>query len=160
MRRRCSVEEYSQKINKIYEKIDNIGIGSDIIVGFPSETEQDFTDTYNNLKKLPLSYIHVFTYSERKGTPASVMENQVPQYIKKARNKTLKKFAKSKNFKFREKQLNKTLKVLVEVGRDNKTGFLRGLSDNYISVLIDGDDSLKNKIVNVKVSEVDEKNTK
>lgn len=152
MKRRYTVEYYSDLINKLTSDIPDLAIGSDIIVGFPGETDEQFENTYNNLDKLPISYIHVFSYSKRKGTPASLMANQVTEEIKKERNRKLTELAKRKNLKFREGFLGKELEVLIELARDKKTGLLKGVTDNFIPVLIDGADDLKNKIVKVKIT--------
>jgi len=160
MRRRYSVEYYSDLINNLTRNIPNLAIGSDIIVGFPGETDEFFNDTYKNLENLPISYIHVFTYSKRKGTPAAKMENQIPQEIKKIRNNKLTELAAGKNLKFRRGQLNQELEVLIELTRDRKTGLLKGRSDNYIPVLINGKDDLKNKLIKVVITEIDQDITK
>lgn len=159
MRRRYTVEYYSELINKLHEKIPGISIGSDIIVGFPGESDNHFKNTYENLKKLPITYIHVFTYSKRKGTPAAVMPEQVPENIKKERNSLLTSLAKQKNIEFRKSFLGQKLKVLIEIVRDKKTGLLKGISDNYIHILIDASDDFKNKILDVEIVEVNEEST-
>ncbi|EKE03118.1 MAG: hypothetical protein ACD_20C00258G0001 [uncultured bacterium] len=160
MKRRYTVEYYSELINSLSANIPDLAMGSDIIVGFPGESNQFFEDTYENLEKLPISYIHVFTYSRRKGTPAAEMENQIPQEIKKIRNTKLTELAARKNLEFRKSQLDKELEVLVEFTRDKETGLLKGRSDNYIPILIEGTDDLKNKLVKVKIIEVNENTTK
>ncbi|HBG49983.1 MAG TPA: tRNA (N(6)-L-threonylcarbamoyladenosine(37)-C(2))-methylthiotransferase MtaB [Cyanobacteria bacterium UBA9971] len=159
MKRRYSVEYYSELIEKLDKNIPDIAIGSDIIVGFPGETEEQFEDTCENLEKLPISYIHVFSYSKRKGTPADLMENQVPENIKKERNKRLTELAKRKNLDFRKSFLEKDLEVLVELARDKKSGLLKGMTDNFIPVLVDGSDDFKNKIVSVRIKKVEADNT-
>jgi len=159
MNRRYSVEYYSELIERINNLFPGIAIGSDIIVGYPGETDKHFEETVQNLKKLPLSYIHVFSYSRREGTPAFEMKNQVKESVKKERNKILTDLAKEKNLAFRKSFLNKELEVLIEVKRDKKTGLLKGLSGNYIEVLIDADDKYKNSLVKVRIDEVNEKET-
>ncbi len=159
MKRRYTVEYYTELMEKLCKNIPNLAIGSDIIVGFPGETQEQFEETYENLRKLPVSYIHVFSYSKRKGTPAAIMENQVPENIKKERNKKLTELAKAKNYEFRKSFIGKELKVLIELARDKKTNMLKGLTDNFIPVLIDGNDTLMNKIITVKIIEVNQDNT-
>ena len=159
MRRRYNVEYYNKLIEKLDKNIPDIAIGSDIIIGFPGETQEQFEDTCENLKKLPISYIHVFSYSKRKGTPAGLIENQVPENIKKERNKRLTELAKKKNLDFRESFIGKNLEVLIELARDKKTGLLKGMTDNFIPVLVDGSDDFKNKIVSVKIKKVEDTNT-
>ena len=157
MKRRYSVEYYSNLINKLVKNMPDLAIGSDIIVGFPGETDEYFNDTYENLKILPISYIHIFSYSKRKGTPASLMDNQVSEHIKKERNAKLQELARAKNVQFMNGQLSAEVEILVEHSRDKKTGKLKGLTGNYISVLIDGSDELKGKLVKVRATLVDSK---
>ena len=159
MHRRYTVEKYSELINNFVEKIPFINIGSDIIVGFPGETEEYFENTYQNLKKLPISYIHVFTYSKRKGTPAASMPEQVDEKIKKQRNARLQQLAKAKNFAFRQKLIGNEFEIIVENTRDRKTGLLKGMTDNFIPVLTEGSDELKNQLVKVRIASADEKMT-
>ena len=160
MRRRYTVEYYSELINTLTKSISNLAIGTDIIVGFPGETEQYFNDTCKNLEELPISYIHVFTYSKRKGTLAADMPDQISQNIKKARNTRLTELAKSKNLEFIKSQSGQELDILVEFVRDRRTGMLKGLTHNYIPILIDGSDDLKNSFVKVKIVGFDESSVK
>lgn len=159
MKRRYTVEEYSQLITKLAEKIPFINIGSDIIVGFPGETEESFLDTCENLDNLPIGYIHVFTYSQRNGTPAATLPEQVDERIKKQRNAGLKQIALAKNRLFRQKMLGNEFEIIVENSRDRKTGFLKGMTDNFVPVLLDGPDGFKNQAVKVKISNVEENST-
>ncbi len=159
MKRRYTVEDYTRLINMLVEKIPFINIGSDIIVGFPGETDEHFQDTCNNLKSLPIGYIHVFTYSRRKGTPAAAMPEQVDEAIKKQRNAVLKELANAKNLEFRRKMEGGEFGIIVENSRDKVTGLLRGMTDNFIPVLIEGDDGLKNSLVRVQVTSIDAQNT-
>lgn len=159
MNRRYSVEYYSKLIEEIHELFPAIAVGSDIIVGFPGETDEHFEQTFENLKNLPLSYLHVFSYSRREGTPAFEMKNQVKESVKKERNRILTELAEEKNLEFRKGFLNKELEVLIEVKRDKKSGLLKGLSGNYIEVLIDDEDKYKNGIANVRINNVNDKDT-
>jgi len=159
MKRRYNVEYYTELIENLAKNIPDIAIGSDIIVGFPGETEEQFEDTYENLKKLPIRYIHVFSYSKRVGTPANLMENQVPENIKKERNKKLTALANTKNLAFRQNFIGKEFEALIEFGRDKETGLLKGLTDNFISVLVEGSDEFKNKIIKVKIKKVENNKT-
>lgn len=159
MKRRYTVEQYSELIKKLVNNIPDISIGSDIIVGFPGETQEQFEDTCRNLESLPISYIHVFSYSKRKGTSAALMENQLSEEVKKQRNKVLTELAKRKNLKFRKSFVGKTLEILIELARDRKTGLLKGMTDNFIPVLAEGQDEFKNKIVKVIITEVQDEKT-
>lgn len=151
MRRAYKIEDYKDLVLKLASEIDGLAIGSDVIVGFPDETDEDFNMTYENLKELPISYLHVFPYSIRKGTPAAVMPNQVDVNVKKERANKLKQLANEKNNEFITSQLGKEQKVLVELKRDKKTGLLKGVSENYLTILIEGDDSLKNQVVTAQL---------
>lgn len=159
MKRRYSVEYYTNLIHKLTQSIPNLAIGSDIIVGFPGETEEQFDITCQNLKNLPISYIHVFSYSRRKGTPADKMPGQVQDHIKKNRNTILNKLASEKNLEFRKTQIGRETEILVELSRDKKTGLLKGMTDNFISVLIEGDDSYMNNLVKISITEATQEHT-
>lgn len=156
MKRRYSVEDYTTLISTLVEKIPLINIGSDIITGFPGETDEDFEDTYNNLEKLPMGYIHVFSYSQRSGTPAAIMPEQVTPKIKKYRSARLQELANKKKLEFTNSSLGKEFEVIVENSRDKKTGYLRGMTDNYLSVLIEGADELKNKLIKIRLNSLED----
>lgn len=156
MRRRYSVEKYSELINTLVEKIPLINIGSDIIVGFPGETDEAFEETYNNLKNLPIGYIHVFSYSERKGTPAATMPDKVPQPIKKQRNARLQELANIKKDLFRKNLIGKEFEIIVENARDKNTGYLKGMTDNYLAVPVAGGDELKNKLIKIRLNSLED----
>lgn len=154
MNRRYKVDTYKKIINRLNDSIDGLAIGSDIIVGFPGETDKHFQITYNNLNDLPLSYLHIFTYSKRKGTIASKMPDHVDPKVQKLRSKALKELSDNKNYYFKKTFMNKTLSIIPENESDKESGWLKGLSDNYISVLIDLDDSYKGKIIPVNIINV------
>ncbi len=159
MKRRYTVENYTQLINTLVEKIPFINIGSDIITGFPAETDSQFENTYQNLKNLPIGYIHAFTYSKRKGTYAASMRDQVDEKIKKQRTAVLNELAKQKMIEFRKKMLGNVFEIIVETSRDKSNGLLKGMTDNFVSVLFEGDDELKNQLVKVKITSINGKNT-
>jgi threonylcarbamoyladenosine tRNA methylthiotransferase MtaB len=154
MKRRYTVEQYTEIINKLKHSIDGLAIGSDIIVGFPGEDETKFNNTLNTLESLPLSYLHVFTYSKRKGTIAAQMPDQVYSEVKKERNKILKDLSQRKSQRFRGLFSGKILEIIPENSRDRETNMLKGLSDNYITIFTEGDNSIKGKIVPVKITEI------
>jgi threonylcarbamoyladenosine tRNA methylthiotransferase MtaB len=160
MNRRYTVELYSNLIRNLTQNIPDLAIGSDIIIGFPGETDEYFNTTYQNLKSLPISYIHVFSYSRRKGTPADKMPNQVQDHIKKKRNALITELASEKNLEFRKSQIGKKSEILIEFARDKKTGMLKGMTDNFISVLVNGDDCYKNTLTKVIITEADADYTK
>jgi threonylcarbamoyladenosine tRNA methylthiotransferase MtaB len=117
-------------------------IGADVIVGFPGETDVEFEETCDFIESIPLSYLHVFTFSERPGTRASKMSGQVPQPVRDDRNKVLKDLSRKKRRMFAETQRGVELEFIIENKRDSLTGKLIGLSDNYLRVLFDGPDNL------------------
>ena len=132
MQRRYTAEFFKELIYKIVDKIENVGIGIDVIVGFPGETEEDFMVTYNLLKELPISYLHVFTYSERPNTPAIEMEGKVPIAERKRRNSMLRELSEIKKNEFYRKMLNKKVQILFEEKEDS--GFMYGWTSNYVRV--------------------------
>lgn len=140
----------------LMEKINNIFslpfIGSDIIVGFPGETEEDFETTLNNAKSSKLSNIHVFPYSLRSNTKAANLPNHVSSAEKQRRAALLQSVARDKYSSFIEQNIGTTAQVLIEKRPDKKTGLLKGVTKNYLNVYIDSTDtSLHNTIANVKI---------
>jgi len=129
-------------------------IGVDVIVGFPGETEQDFMDTYNFLNELPISYLHVFTYSERPNTEAFDMQGVVPIKERKRRNKMLRILSAKKRRSFYESQLGNTLEVLFE--GENKNGYITGFTQNYVRVKTFWNPELVNTTQTITLTEIDE----
>jgi threonylcarbamoyladenosine tRNA methylthiotransferase MtaB len=132
MRRRYKRELYTQRVQSIKAKMPHCCIGVDVIVGFPGETEQDFLDTFNYLHDLDISYLHVFTYSERSNTLAVEMPDAVPMQIRNERNKILRNLSYKKMAYFLEQHTNTTRKVLWE--KQKKNGKMEGYTDNYLRV--------------------------
>ena len=132
MRRRYKRELYAEKIAYIKELIPDCGIGVDVIVGFPSETEREFKETFDFLHMLDVSYLHVFTYSERANTKALEIKNVVPINVRNERNKILRNLSYQKMQYFQRSQEGQKRKVLFE--QENKNGMIEGYSDNYIRV--------------------------
>ena len=154
MKRHYDVAFYSDIVHKLKRRMPDIFLGSDIIVGFPSETDEQFKETYENLSKLPLSDIHVFPYSLRKNTIASKIEPQVTDDKKRDRADSLKALAHEKKREFLESMRGQTLRVLIERKRDKKTGYLKGISGNYINILVDDERDLCNTMQNVLVKNI------
>lgn len=152
MQRRYKTEDYSNLIYKAKEKITDLGIGVDVIVGFPGETTDEFLETYNFLKELPVSYLHVFTYSERPDTKALSMEGSVDVFERKKRNQMLRILSEKKKHLFYESMKNKELDILFE--GENKGGIISGFSSNYVRVFSKFDESLINEFARVKISEI------
>ncbi len=154
MQRRYKKEDYEKLIFKVSKQIEDVGIGVDVIVGFPGETEEDFLETYNFLRDLPVSYLHVFTYSERPNTKAFEMNNQVDMTERKKRNNMLRILSEKKRLQFYRKMNGKNLKVLFE--HENHGGFMKGFSSNYVRIKALYNSQIINKFVTVKITEVDD----
>ena len=144
MKRRYLTKLYHNRVNKIREVMPHAAIGVDVIVGFPGETEELFMETYNFLNELPISYLHVFTYSERENTEAAEMEGAVPIPERKRRNKMLRILSEKKKMAFYQTQLGQTLPVLWE--HENKDGKMYGFTENYVRVQKDFDSAFVNQI--------------
>ena len=153
MKRRYKKELYEDRINHIHSKIDNCCIGVDVIVGFPGETDSDFQDTYDFLLNLEISYLHVFTYSERDNTEAESMNDNIPKNIRNKRSKMLRSLSEKKKRIFYNSQLNKVRPILFET--ENKFGYIQGYTDNYIKVRHPWSPGLSNKIIYAKLSKID-----
>ena len=150
MKRRYTSQEYSDRLNKIKSLDQDACIGVDVIVGYPTESEEDFFETYNFLKNHDVSYLHVFTYSERENTKAINIEPVVPYEERARRSKILRELSDQKRVNFYERSVGQIRPVLVE---KNKNGVLFGYTDNYIKTRIQGHISLENTIQNVFISE-------
>lgn len=150
MRRRYLRELYVDRVEKIRMLMPHACIGVDVIVGFPGETEEDFMETYHFLNELPVSYLHVFTYSERANTPAAEMEGVVPQKVRSKRSKMLRILSEKKKRKFYEENIGTTATVLFE--EDVENGKMHGFTENYIRVTASYDPLLINELKEVKLS--------
>ena len=126
-------------------------IGVDTLIGFPGESNSAFENTYNLIKKLPISYLHVFPFSARPGTKAADLPDKVDVSIIKERCDQLRILGNHKRKGFFQGFIGQVLPILVETNREASTNFLKGISSNYVPVLIDAGDHLKNKIVDVKI---------
>lgn len=149
MKRRYLTRLYRERIEKVREVMPNACIGVDVIVGFPGETEELFLETYNFLNSLPVSYLHVFTYSERDNTEAIHFGEIVPQHIRKRRNKMLRILSEKKRMAFYQSQLGTTQKVLWE--SENKNGKISGFTENYVKAETDFDEELINRTETVEL---------
>lgn len=153
MKRRYLTKLYNDRVNKIREVMPHAAIGVDVIVGFPGETEELFMETYNFLNELPITYLHVFTYSERENTEAAGMDGVVPIPERKKRNKMLRILSEKKKMAFYQTQLGKTLPVLWE--HENKDGKMFGFTENYVRVQKDFDQSSVNQIEFLKLEKIE-----
>lgn len=152
MQRRYRVEDYKNVVTKVKEIIPDCGIGVDVIVGYPGETEKDFLETYNFLLDLPVSYLHVFTYSERPDTKAISLPDHVDPVERKQRNKMLRILSDKKKNYFYNQMIGKNLEVLFESKDEN--GLINGFSSNYIRVQNKFEDYLENQIYIVEANSI------
>ncbi|MEO6868724.1 MAG: tRNA (N(6)-L-threonylcarbamoyladenosine(37)-C(2))-methylthiotransferase MtaB [Ginsengibacter sp.] len=149
MRRRYRREMYAEKISIIKDQIPHCGIGVDVITGFPGETEENFQETYQFLSDLDISYLHVFTYSERANTHALKIEPVVPIEIRHQRNKLLRSLSYQKSQEFHQQHSGQSRKVLFE-GK-NKSGMMEGYTDNYIKIEVPFKEEWSNQIIDWKI---------
>ena len=154
MRRNYNREQYIELVHRAVNAIPNLGLGADVIVGFPGETDTAFENTRKLIEELPFSYLHVFSYSPRRGTEANDYKDDIPGNIKKERNKILTQLIKEKGLEFRNKSLNTIATVLIENQRDKNNGKLKGHTDNYIPISLDGPDPLKNCLVPITLKNI------
>ena len=145
MKRRYLSKLYRDRINHVKQVMPNACIGADVIVGFPGENEEEFMETYNFIKSLDLSYLHVFTYSERDNTEAIGLNNVVPSNIRSKRSKLLRALSVQLKRKFYMSQLGTIKNVLFEP--ENRNGFIYGFSNNYVRIKTPWRSSIKDKII-------------
>lgn len=154
MKRRYLRKVYTDRVAKIKEVMPNACIGVDVIVGFPGETDELFLETYNYLADLDISYLHVFTYSERPNTEANEMDGVVPKKTRAKRSKMLRGLSVKKRRAFYESQLGNTLTVLFE--SENKEGYIHGFTENYVKVKAPWNPELVNTLHTVTLTKIDE----
>lgn len=154
MNRQYDSASYRRLIETLREKMPDIGIGADVMVGFPGETDERFERTKRLIEELSLTYLHVFNFSKREGTEAATMPGQVLPEIRKGRSQILRNLGKRKSLEFKNSFFGKELEILVENTRDKDNNLLKGFSGNYIKVFLDGPDTLMKKILPVRVKEI------
>ncbi len=152
MQRRYTVDDYRNVIEKVIKKIPECGIGIDVIVGFPGETEKHFNETYKFLTGLPFSYLHVFTYSERPNTKAISLPDKVEINQRKKRNNMLRILSEKKKHAFYNSLIGTEQEVLFEA--ENHSGFIKGFSSNYLRVALPYNKKLVNNFAIVKIKEL------
>lgn len=157
MGRRYLRQLYEDRVSKIKTLMPHCCIGVDVIVGFPGETDELFLETYNFLNELPVSYLHVFTYSERANTRAEEMDGVVPMSVRNERSKMLRILSEKKRRKFYEENLGQTFKVLFE--EDIEDGRMHGFTENYIRVVAKYDPLLLNELKMVTLHEINSQGT-
>ncbi|CAM1372635.1 tRNA (N(6)-L-threonylcarbamoyladenosine(37)-C(2))-methylthiotransferase MtaB [Tenacibaculum xiamenense] len=154
MKRRYLRRVYTDRVSKIKQVMPNACIGVDVIVGFPGETDELFLETYNYLSELDISYLHVFTYSERPNTKAVEMDGVVPKNVRTKRSKMLRGLSVKKRRAFYESQLGNSLTVLFE--GENKEGYIYGFTENYVKVKTPWNPELVNTLHNITLTKIDE----
>lgn len=152
MNRRYTAEEYFNTVVKLRERIPNVSITTDVIVGFPGETEEEFKETFDYLKKLRLSKMHIFKYSPRKGTKAAAMKDDVHGTVKEERSKLLQEMDRENESNFIQDSFGAKLEVLVEEKLKDDDRYI-GYTSNYIKVIIDSNKDIVGKIITVKLIE-------
>jgi len=153
MRRRYMKELYKDRVEHIKNVLPNACIGVDVIVGFPGETDELFLETYNFLKALDISYLHVFTYSERPNTHAATLPNEVPKSVRSKRSKMLRGLSVKKRRAFYESQIDTQHTVLFE--GENKEGYIQGFTENYVKVKTPWNPALVNTLHEITLTKID-----
>jgi threonylcarbamoyladenosine tRNA methylthiotransferase MtaB len=159
MRRAYKAEAFRRLVERLAETVPGIAIGTDVIVGFPGEGEAEFENTYKLLEGLPIAYLHVFSYSQRDGTVAASMPDQIPKPVKAARSFALRSLSERKWHRFRRALVGQSLTAVVLDRRDARTGHLEALTDNYVTVAFDADDRSVGRVVDLTIEEVSERQT-
>jgi threonylcarbamoyladenosine tRNA methylthiotransferase MtaB len=154
MGRTYTRERFADLIHRLRGAFPQAAIGVDVLSGFPGETAAAYQQTHDLIRDLPVTYLHVFPFSPRKGTPAAAYDHQVPQHIVKARCKTLRRLGEAKKRQFARANIGRTVKVLVESKDDALAGYPKGTSENYLTVGIPGAAAEENTVVPVCVGEV------
>ena len=154
MRRRYQRELYAERVDRIKSLMPHCCIGVDVIVGFPGETKNDFLETYKFINELDISYLHVFTYSERPNTDAILLDGVVPMPERRERNKMLSILSQKKKRHFYRNHLNQVRPVLFEQHKDRQK--LTGFTDNYIKIETTFDQEIINKVIPVKLERINE----
>jgi threonylcarbamoyladenosine tRNA methylthiotransferase MtaB len=154
MKRRYLCEVYTDRVTRIREVMPHACIGVDVIVGFPGETDEYFLETYHFLNDLDISYLHVFTYSERDNTEAAVMDGVVPANVRSKRSKMLRGLSVKKRRAFYESQIGTNRTVLFE--SENKEGYIHGFTENYVKVKTPWNPELVNTLHDIQLTKIDE----
>ncbi|CEO24794.1 MiaB-like tRNA modifying enzyme [[Clostridium] sordellii] len=152
MNRRYTTAEYKEIVEKLRKKMPNVAITTDVIVGFPGETNNEFSETYKYLSDIKLSQMHIFKYSPRKGTPAATMENQIDPQIKQLRSDKLIALNKKNFTEFASKFIGEEFEVLFEQNIEKNK--FEGLTPNYIRVVVESNEDIHGKILKTKISDV------
>lgn len=156
MNRRYTIEEFKAGVNLLRKAYPNVSLTTDVIVGFPGETEVEFNTTYENLKEIKFYKMHIFKYSKRKGTKAAVMPNQIDGSIKEERSRKLIELSDKNEKEYNEKYVGKEVEVLFEEAHvEAEKRYFKGHTSNYLVVKVETEEDLENQIRNVRVSSLD-----
>lgn len=156
MNRKYTTSEYRNAVKLLRENIEDVALTTDVIVGFPGETDEEFEETYNFVSEIGFMKMHVFKYSPRKGTPAASFPAQVDPRKKEERSKRLISLSRENTLEFNRKFIGRVMPVLFEQEVRSREGFMEGLTANYIKVLCKGDNKLEGRILNVELKSVEE----
>jgi threonylcarbamoyladenosine tRNA methylthiotransferase MtaB len=159
MHRDYSRAFFEDLIYKMKKRIPGAAIGVDLLIGFPGEAENAFESTYSLIEKLPITYLHVFPFSPRPGTPAERYPKKVPAKTIKERCERMRRLGNEKKNVFYKKFEGKTVQVLIESKRDSATGLLKGITSNYIPIFVAGTDDFFNTLVQVTIEKIERNNT-
>ena len=152
MNRRYTTEEFEQGVNRLRKVFPNVALTTDVIVGFPGETEEEFNQTYEFLKRIKFYKMHIFKYSQRKGTKAAVMPNQINGDIKEERSRKLIELSDRNEREYNEQYIGKKVEVLFEEPHiEDGKRYFKGHTTNYIVVKMKTDENIENKIKTVKI---------
>ena len=154
MKRRYRAGEFADLVTGIGERVPGCGIGTDVICGFPGETDEDFLRTFEHVERLPITYVHAFTYSARPGSEAERFTGEVPGEIRKRRTRALKRLSAEKHLRFAERHVGQTVEVLVEPARRAGAARVGGWTDNYLRVDL-GEGEADARIQPVEITELD-----
>jgi threonylcarbamoyladenosine tRNA methylthiotransferase MtaB len=153
MRRPYNTRMYRRLIERLGGSIPGLGLGTDLIVGHPGERDEDFAATLDLVRELPFSYLHVFAYSDRRGTEAARLPERVPSRVIRERSRRLRELGREKNLAFRRGMVGREREVLVLAERDRDTGRLSGLTSNYVEVVFDGPEGLARRFARVRLTD-------
>lgn len=149
MKRPYNADLFEETVLKIHGQIPGVSIGLDTLIGFPSETDRQFENTYNLVKKLPISYLHIFPFSRREGTPAYHFKNQVDSKVIKERCRIMRQLDRDKRTQFINKNIGKKLEAVAQHNLDADTGMVKAVTSNYLTVLLNENHGLKGKILDL-----------
>ena len=149
MKRPYSAQTFEEVVHQIHDTLPHAGIGLDTLIGFPGETDAQFENTYALVERLPVSYLHVFPFSPRKGTPAYHFNPKVPSDVIKARCARMRELDRQKRRDFINANLGRHLKGLVQHQQDKETGMLKAVTGNYLTILVPEKQQIKGKIVDL-----------